>query len=87
MTQDEQVVIDVLEHNAQQWDATDPNQAQTFRDAIALLTRAANGQVVEARTRQPDALYPEPTPAPAALSLDPADGPIPPHTPGAVHHG
>jgi len=62
MTKDEQVVIDVLEHNAKQWDATDPRQAQTFRDAISVLTAPQPSGV----------LLPDSTPAAATLSADPA---------------
>jgi hypothetical protein len=62
MTNDEQVVIDVLEHHAKTWDATDPQQAQTFRDAIAVLTAPQTSGV----------LLPEATPPADPLSVDPA---------------
>jgi len=65
MTKDEQVVIDVLEHNAQQWDATDPLQAQSFRDAARVLTQLASGADLAT------AVGPQDTPAATPLSADP----------------
>lgn len=74
MTKDEQVVLDVLEHSAKQWDATDPVQAQSFRDAAKVLTDAAN------RSAPPVAAPPFPPATPPSAepvrSNDPADAPM-----------
>jgi hypothetical protein len=87
MTKDEQVVLDVLEHNAKQWDASDPTQAQTFRDAARVLMDVTDGRLVTTVT-PPAVVGPaaviltDHTPAPVT-STDPADAPAPPlvHTP------
>jgi hypothetical protein len=86
MTKDEQVVLDVLEHNAKQWDATDPTQAQTFRDAARVLKDVTEGRLVTVSAAPAvdpaTVLVPDHTPA-ATTSTDPADAPAPPsvHTP------
>ena len=88
MTKDEQVVIDVLEHNAKQWDATDPVQAQSFRDAARLLAQLAAGADLATARGPEDTPTPEPfsedpvlafVPAPP-VSTDPADAPVIPPT-------
>ncbi len=76
MTRDEQVVIDVLQHHAQTWDATDPQQAETFRDAARVLTAFCEGQIAAG---PPDSLpttpsaqdVTDPDETPAAASLTP----------------
>jgi len=83
MTKDEQVVLAVLEHNAQQWDATDPVQAQSFRDAARVLKDVTEGRlapVVAPPVADPaHVLVTDHTPEPVT-STDPTDAPLV-HTP------
>ncbi len=83
MTKDEQIVIDVLEHHAQTWDATDPQQAQSFRDAAQLLRQMAMSPPVVQMADPATVFLPEHSPAPAPLVPDPADAP--PLVQGSVH--
>lgn len=63
MTPHETVVIETLEHTAQLWDATSPEQASAFRDAAAILREHGEQQVPpETAPTFPPTQVPEPEP-------------------------